>query len=251
MNALRRGHWTMGSYRLGPTAHPRRRLCVLGSDDNSRSSNSLTAIFFCCCAIVLSASRIASGDFVSLTDVGSPGGAGNVTRDLATGLEWLDWTVSTGATYEEIVSQIADEQPFNGWRHATLSEVETLFEHAGLVTHNWPFRSGDADEGEAGNALMGFLGATASHQTSAMAFNGESPVLPLSIVTVGTDPVFGLVSLVSADGLFGETEHHPQIGHALVRNAVAVPEPVPFRCLTVVSVIAVGIRRWCKLRSLK
>lgn len=63
---------------------------------------------------------------IEITDNGSPGGINNITHDTVTGLEWLDLTASRNISYDAITVQFASGGIFEGWRHATKLEVETL-----------------------------------------------------------------------------------------------------------------------------
>ncbi len=46
-------------------------------------------------------------------------GAGSITIDTDTGLEWLDWTESTNRSYNDVSGQFGAGGDFEGWRHAT------------------------------------------------------------------------------------------------------------------------------------
>lgn len=74
----------------------------------------------------------------SLVSVDDPVfGTNAVTRDNATGLEWLDLTFSTNRSFDDITgvngpSQLAAGGDFAGWRYATVAEVTSLFLDAGI-----------------------------------------------------------------------------------------------------------------------
>ncbi|MCP4004353.1 MAG: hypothetical protein GY725_09170 [bacterium] len=53
-------------------------------------------------------------------------GANSLTRDTATGLDWLDVPYSTGRAYTDISGKFGAGQEFEGYRFATISEVITL-----------------------------------------------------------------------------------------------------------------------------
>lgn len=56
----------------------------------------------------------------------------NITRDTQSGLDWLDVTLSTGYSYNQVIEQLGDGRAFEGFHHATEAELVVLFEHAGL-----------------------------------------------------------------------------------------------------------------------
>lgn len=68
-------------------------------------------------------------------------GPDSITRDTDTGLEWLDWTVATGLSYEDMISQLGLGGEYYGFRYATLDEAAALFDNGGLgpqvAIHNW------------------------------------------------------------------------------------------------------------------
>jgi hypothetical protein len=54
--------------------------------------------------------------------------------DTATGLKWLDLTESNTSSYPAVLSQSGPGGRFEGFRHATVNEVRTLWQNAGIVT---------------------------------------------------------------------------------------------------------------------
>ena len=57
---------------------------------------------------------------------------GNITRDTATGLDWLDLTETNGRSFNDISSKLGASQEFDGWRYATADEVQTLWNNLGM-----------------------------------------------------------------------------------------------------------------------
>ncbi len=55
-----------------------------------------------------------------------------ITRDTATGLEWLDWAHTNNRSYSDVASKFGAGQEFEGFRYATRSELLTLYTDAGL-----------------------------------------------------------------------------------------------------------------------
>lgn len=78
---------------------------------------------------------------------------GNITRDTATGLDWLDLTETNGRSYLDISSQLGDGQEFDGWRFATSAEVQLLWASFGVV------RNGDLTFGTDDDRYIGYLKA--------------------------------------------------------------------------------------------
>lgn len=57
---------------------------------------------------------------------------GNITRDTSTGLEWLDLTETVGRSHIDISQNLLPGEEFAGWRYATESEVQVLWQNFGL-----------------------------------------------------------------------------------------------------------------------
>lgn len=59
-------------------------------------------------------------------------GPGSITRDLATGLDWLDLTQTQGLTRATVLGQTGAGGRWAGFRHATSDEVFQFFTNAGV-----------------------------------------------------------------------------------------------------------------------
>ncbi len=60
---------------------------------------------------------------------------GNYTADTATGLDWLDVTLSQGRSYDDVANQFGSGGDFEGWGFATTAQFVTLLVNAtGLST---------------------------------------------------------------------------------------------------------------------
>jgi len=68
-----------------------------------------------------------------ITSRDSSYGADTLTLDSDTGLLWLDVTLSTAYSYNEILTELLPGGAFDGFRLATRDEVATLWEHAGIT----------------------------------------------------------------------------------------------------------------------
>ncbi len=62
--------------------------------------------------------------------------AGRFTRDTETGLDWLDVTETRGLSYYEVEAQLAQGGAFQGWRFATVQELDQLITNFGYVAIN-------------------------------------------------------------------------------------------------------------------
>jgi hypothetical protein len=157
-------------------------------------------------------------------------GDGLITRDEESGLEWLDIT-ETRASYNDLTAGMVPGGAFQGWRHASISEFESLMIKFGYTT-----LSDMLDNGAAVLKTYSFLGSVAGN-VSHIAFgpanvldnwgnqaqrhvrlnyDGPTPNRPLakseySMVGVG-------YSIFRSEGT---------VGHALVRLSgySSVPEP--------------------------
>lgn len=58
---------------------------------------------------------------------------GNITRDTISGLDWLDLTETNGRSYNDISGKLGTGQEFEGWRYATVVEVQALWKEFGLI----------------------------------------------------------------------------------------------------------------------
>ncbi len=66
-------------------------------------------------------------------------GPGSLTTDSETGLSWLDLTFTTQYSKEGMLTALATNPAFAGFRMATLEEVNTFLQHAGVDTSLYGF----------------------------------------------------------------------------------------------------------------
>ena len=59
-------------------------------------------------------------------------GTDTITRDTDTGLNWLDLTMTSGRSYVDIASELGNGGEFEGWRYASRTEVQTLWQNFGV-----------------------------------------------------------------------------------------------------------------------
>jgi hypothetical protein len=108
---------------------------------------------------------------------------GTVTRDTGTGLDWLDMSLSKNVPAAQIM---AGTDPTclrcQGWRHATLSEIETLLINAGMTP---PFGGSSPGNFAGAQLVINLLDTTGSNTNLPcasnefiQAFAGEGPPSP-------------------------------------------------------------------------
>lgn len=61
---------------------------------------------------------------------------GVVTRDSNTGLDWLDVTETRGLSYSQVSAQMEVGGAYDGWRYATLAELDQLIINFGYTAVN-------------------------------------------------------------------------------------------------------------------
>ena len=127
-----------------------------------------------------------------ITSTDNTFGAGKLSVDLITGLQWLDLPLTQGKSPEQILGGYGGYIGA-GFRFATSAEVQTLWEHFGL-TH---FNSATVDSRDlaAAQAIVDTLGVTAAGSGFSMtAGHAVHPTLPglytQSSVEVDTTPDF-------------------------------------------------------------
>ena len=150
----------------------------------------------------------------------------NLTVDTTAGLEWLDLTLSTGLSFDEVAAELGPGGLFEGFRHATAAEIATFWGNAGITVPN-QFALEDPNV----NPLIGTWGVTRdpafldhsfanyddSIDGSAAALHGMAF---LSSNSRGTEQAEFMADYDFACGLY--PSNFSEAGSALVR-----PVPVP------------------------
>lgn len=163
-------------------------------------------------------------------------GDGWLTRDTISGLDWLDVTLTVNQTFDQVRTGMWYSQ---GFRHATASELNTLFNHAGTPDDNFDTAYTYPDETRILAQLLG-LTITSPDRESAYGFTGtdyfgNDITVESHPIGVTFDALLGKLDYISlVTGLIGEahfTGGHPfsdqassNYGSFLVR---ATPVPVP------------------------
>lgn len=104
----------------------------------------LLSLFFC----------INSSAYAAFIDLG------NSTVDTDTSLEWLDFSQSSGYSYNDIVS--GSVSALSGWTHASTSYVQTLFANLGFAVEEQFYVPANSGPLAAFNLGIDLLGASSS-----------------------------------------------------------------------------------------
>jgi hypothetical protein len=151
-------------------------------------------------------------------------GAGALTLDSTTKLEWLDISITANRSYNDINSQLGIGGEFEGFRYATQSDIEQFWNNAGIfdfsntyITNNYtPIKN-----------LITLIGATTA---PAGVFSiGLYDGLTLggyqrtASIQFRDDLGLGKANL-TLNGLSQDTNYSSH-GSYLVRDAATVPEP--------------------------
>jgi len=165
-------------------------------------------------------------------------GAGNVTIDTDSGLAWLDLTLTTFMSMSDVSAQTQLGGALAGYRPATVSEVTTFWQHAGLTVPNlW-----QSEESTKIAFLQSMWGVTATteipspsgpmqtHYSTAVVSGSMSHdygLWPLAVLTSRFDPRYpGDFAFVDEHFVVATGDISPDgAAPALVRPASEVPEP--------------------------
>ncbi|QID19577.1 PEP-CTERM sorting domain-containing protein [Nitrogeniibacter mangrovi] len=104
-------------------------------------------------SLLLAASFSAHANLISID--WQTAGDGLITQDTASGLEWLDWSVTRGMTIAQAIST------YGGFRSASASEFDGLVTAAGM-TNTTQYVLADLADAQAFNALFNSAGTACS-----------------------------------------------------------------------------------------
>lgn len=150
-------------------------------------------------------------------------GLGNITIDLVSGLSWVDNTLTTNYTVDQISLQFGATGWFPGYRYATVQELSAFWSSAMIVNPN----SFVVEDSPAISALQSIWGAgyNAADTKQTISITGDSS---------GTLRLVGVIinDLTLGDRDFSKADHTAvastyfgiNTGHAIVKSTV-VPEP--------------------------
>lgn len=96
----------------------------------------------------------------ALISMDSAFGTDTITLDSSTGLQWLDVTLSTPYSYDQILLELQTGGTFDGYRLATSGEVLALWQNAGINTGPGYLGSFTSANFTPIVGLMGYVGVT-------------------------------------------------------------------------------------------
>ena len=156
---------------------------------------------------------------------------GMYTTDTSNGLDWLDLTATSGRAYSDITSEFGAGGEFEGWRHATLTEIiGYLGSFGGDGNYNgWSTANNGVYDaitpywGELGNRETHFIylqsGVGGNIRTADI--NDQSQINSSSGQDVAlTGDYINIYGFLGNVNITGSTT-----GHALVRGTSVVPVP--------------------------
>ncbi len=199
-------------------------------------------------AVLLTAAltAAASAGLTGFTNADWQSAGDNLLTVDANGNTWLDWTVTTSRSFNDISSQFGAGGEFEGFRYATEAEMIQLYANAGTPVVD-PLDTTDPAYASPLADLMSFIGDT-NGSGSTLAFydlagsNADTPSLigdlqqgPHHMVTLFTQA--GLVSLRYANA--SDEVSYSNAGHALV----LIPAPGSAALLGLGGLIAARRRR--------
>ncbi|MGB5749962.1 MAG: hypothetical protein WBM69_23495 [Desulfobacterales bacterium] len=123
----------------------------------------------------------------------SPFGPNTITYDTETGLEWLDVTVSTPYSYDEILIEIEPGGAFDGYRLATTDEILTFWQNAGINVGAGFLNSWTTENFQPIVNLMAWVGITGP----GVGDLGGGNFFDYTVGHIESGPGGGLVSLAS------------------------------------------------------
>jgi hypothetical protein len=159
----------------------------------------------------------------------------NLTFDSETDLEWLDVSLTTNLSYNQVRSQFDSGGQYEGFRHAKWQEVTAFWEHAGIFPVPTVVPHGDpiVIDGGAASATLELIMAlgTTSPGPWVHGYIDDFGILnPTASPLVGSaeihpDALGQDLSLGIVGNFFGPDEPASNIGSWLIRDAQPVPEP--------------------------
>jgi hypothetical protein len=112
----------------------------------------------------LLAAFVVTGANAELQSRDSEYGPATITRDTSSGLDWLDLTVTTNRSFNDISAQLGVGGQFEGFRYATTAEISAMWTSAGIVdiTTQGPLHGSNwtAANYDAAQTLAGLFGVT-------------------------------------------------------------------------------------------
>jgi hypothetical protein len=132
-------------------------------------------------------------------------GDGYSTLDTISGKEWLDLSLTSGMTYNQVASQLGEGGEFEGWRLPTEDEVLTLLDNSildkNLIDYgDYSRNASTVYSGEFAAAFGNFIGINAEGDNNKVGFSGVYSNLLYTYESRGEyskDTVVAYLSLVA------------------------------------------------------
>lgn len=166
---------------------------------------------------------------------------GTYTTDTNSALDWLDLTETNGMSYNQVMADVE----LSGWRYATIAEVSIFFDtfggdnsfyYGGLNTQNNGLFGAIAP-------LWGDIGHTVFPERIEEVGDGNSVFMTQGPIFIDGAPYINLGFFGTGDdtqdyvdisaSLIPPDYPASQIGSALVRDAISVPEPTTFALISI------------------
>lgn len=177
----------------------------------------------------------------------SPFGPDTITLDTATGVRWLDVDLTADRSFDDVAGQLGPGGEFEGYRHATVDEIMTLWVNAGIpdiLTGEGPPTGDDFTEANLDPvlALIDLIGITLSNQVLILSegFSVDAPPGDPALRIVGELNVCISESICPLQGITPNTAlaslgpnqdatdvASSLVGHYLVQDSLFLASPDP------------------------
>lgn len=205
----------------------------------STTAKLISAIVLACSASAASATIVSQDD--------AKFGAGALTFDSATGLQWLDLTLSTNLSYTYVLTQFGAGGAFEGFRYATLTELNKLETNFGFTSLNSSNLT--VANGVAAYKFLNLLGNTRPTTANTVNPYTDGFIDKAEVMVVGGYCTDGKCDGSATDqghdfsrGIYPVTYVSKDVGSFLVRTA-NVPEPTSIALFGAALASIVALRR--------
>lgn len=204
------------------------------------------SLSWCAGSILAISALSAAANAEVILNADSEYGSETLTIDVTHGLEFLDVTLTTNISCDDMIStHLVSGGTYEGWRHATDSELDSLIESAGIsvvagTPYLTPLFSVRALRDSLGETTIGFDGGGLFYTQGFIESDHGVNGVYKSFGTL-KDPNFpdGLAGILSG-GVFESGTSYWHTGHFLVR---AVPTPGTLAFAGVFGVLCTRRRR--------
>jgi len=209
----------------------------------TRSSKSAPLLGALCFVPLLSL-NVAHAELISQD---SAFGVDTITLDTDTNLQWLDVDLTANRSFDDVAAQLGPGGEFEGFRHATVDEIMTLWVNAGIpdiLTGEGPPMGDDFTEANLAPvlALIDLIGITLSNPvlTLSEGFSADAPPGDPTLRIVGELNVCINPQICMSQGITPDTAlaslgpnqdatdiASDLVGHYLVQDSLFVASPDP------------------------